>query len=62
MRTRLLCFGLYADEDGPAWVGALADGAAAARGARLVGRTVVRRLKRPRAAPPVGTGGAALGT
>ncbi|CAM5556465.1 hypothetical protein [Streptomyces griseomycini] len=44
MRTRLLRFGLYADEEGLAWAGALVDGAVAARGARLVGRTVLRTL------------------
>ncbi|GAA4960285.1 hypothetical protein GCM10023238_29180 [Streptomyces heliomycini] len=48
MRTRLLRFGLYADEEGLTWVGALADGAVAAHGARPVGRD--------RAARPAGSG------
>jgi hypothetical protein len=42
MRVRTLMFGLYADEEGLAWVGGLVDAAVGARSARLVGRTVAR--------------------
>ncbi|MFB7593563.1 hypothetical protein [Streptomyces sp. NPDC056160] len=34
-------FGVYADEEGLAWVGGLVAEASRARGARLVGQTVV---------------------
>ncbi|ONK14401.1 hypothetical protein [Streptomyces sp. MP131-18] len=39
MRTRTLRFGLYADEQGLAWVRGLVDEAVAARSARVVART-----------------------
>ncbi|GAA2259599.1 hypothetical protein GCM10010415_21980 [Streptomyces atrovirens] len=44
MRTRLLRFGLYADEEGLAWAGSVVDRAIALRNARTVGRAVVRTL------------------
>ncbi|MET9828840.1 hypothetical protein ABZ078_05940 [Streptomyces sp. NPDC006385] len=40
MRTRTLRFGLYADEQGLAWVRGLVDEAVGAREARIVGETV----------------------
>ncbi|MFD8520290.1 hypothetical protein ACFV2D_09765 [Streptomyces capillispiralis] len=43
-RTRTLRLGLYADEEGLAWTGALVDEAVAAHGARPVGRSVLRTL------------------
>lgn len=42
MRTRTLRIGLYADEQGLAWVRGLVDEAAGARGARIVDVTVAR--------------------
>ncbi|WP_149825580.1 hypothetical protein [Streptomyces tailanensis] len=42
MRTRNLSFGLYADEEGLAWVRGLVAEAVAARRARLVGDAVLR--------------------
>ncbi|MFF9487079.1 hypothetical protein [Streptomyces sp. NPDC014676] len=44
MRTRLLRFGLYADDEGLAWAGSVVDRAMAPRSARIVGRDVVRTL------------------
>ncbi|MFH8221506.1 hypothetical protein ACH4C2_17840 [Streptomyces sp. NPDC018057] len=44
MRTRTLRFGLYADEQGLAWVTGLVQEAARARGARLLGQEVRREL------------------
>ncbi|MDT0405215.1 MULTISPECIES: hypothetical protein [Streptomyces] len=44
MRTRLLRFGLYADEEGLAWAGSVVDRATALHNARTVGRDVVRTL------------------
>ncbi|MET7293301.1 hypothetical protein ABZS79_14400 [Streptomyces griseoloalbus] len=44
MRARVLRFGLYADEEGLAWVESLVDGAVASRSARITGRTVRRTL------------------
>ncbi|MFE7272217.1 hypothetical protein [Streptomyces sp. NPDC057623] len=40
MRTRTLRFGLYADEQGLAWVKGLVDEVVGAREARIVGETV----------------------
>ncbi|MER6446618.1 hypothetical protein [Streptomyces venezuelae] len=40
MRTRELRFGLYADDEGLAWVDRLVDDAVGPRCARIVGRTV----------------------
>ncbi|MFJ8532930.1 hypothetical protein [Streptomyces sp. NPDC093591] len=40
MRTRTLRFGLYADEQGLAWVKGLVDDAVSARGARIVRQSV----------------------
>ncbi|MFI8265069.1 MULTISPECIES: hypothetical protein [unclassified Streptomyces] len=37
MRTRDLTFGLYADEEGLAWVGALVEDVVGSRSARIVG-------------------------
>jgi hypothetical protein len=42
MRTRTLGFGLYADEQGPAWVRDLVEKAVGPRSARIVGGTVAR--------------------
>ncbi|GGW45080.1 hypothetical protein [Streptomyces griseoloalbus] len=44
MRACTLRFGLYADEEGLAWVESLVDGAVASRSARIAGRTVLRTL------------------
>ncbi|POX42654.1 hypothetical protein C3486_03515 [Streptomyces sp. Ru73] len=44
MKTRTLNFGLYADDEGLAWAGRLVDEAVASRGARLVGKSVVRTV------------------
>lgn len=44
MRTRLLRFGLYADEEGLAWAGSVVDRATALHNARTVGLAVVRTL------------------
>ncbi|MFF4421224.1 hypothetical protein ACFY04_10640 [Streptomyces sp. NPDC001549] len=41
MRTRELRFGLYADEQGLAWVGQLVEDAVGPRSARIIGETVV---------------------
>lgn len=40
MRTRHLKFGLYADEQGLAWVGKLVEDAVGSRSARIIGETV----------------------
>ncbi|WP_030715945.1 hypothetical protein [Streptomyces sp. NRRL F-2580] len=40
MRTRKLTFGLYADEQGLAWVRTLVEAAAGSRNARIVSETV----------------------
>ncbi|MGW2180588.1 hypothetical protein ACWCXX_21290 [Streptomyces sp. NPDC001732] len=42
MRTRILKFGLYADEQGLAWVQGLVDAAVVSQSARIVDRTVGR--------------------
>ncbi|MFJ3505336.1 hypothetical protein [Streptomyces sp. NPDC090135] len=42
MRTRVLKFGLYADEQGLAQVGRLVGEAVGSRSARIVGETIVR--------------------
>ncbi|MEU8773520.1 hypothetical protein [Streptomyces sp. NPDC048606] len=42
MRTRELRFGLYADEQGLAWVRRLVEDAAGPRSARIIGETVAR--------------------
>ncbi|MFC9860086.1 MULTISPECIES: hypothetical protein [unclassified Streptomyces] len=42
MTTRILRFGLYADEQGLAWVRELVDGAAASRSARIIRADVAR--------------------
>ncbi len=42
MRTRVLKFGLYADEQGLARVGRLVGEAVGSRSARIVGETIVR--------------------
>ncbi|MDK0524693.1 hypothetical protein [Streptomyces sp. ML-6] len=44
MRTRALRFGLYADEQGLAWVQGLVDAAVGSRSARIVDRAVVHEL------------------
>ncbi|MEU7283068.1 hypothetical protein AB0A69_30445 [Streptomyces sp. NPDC045431] len=44
MRTRTLTFGLYADEQGLAWVRRLVQEAAASRSARIVRETVAHTL------------------
>ncbi|MFD9477002.1 hypothetical protein [Streptomyces nojiriensis] len=41
MRTRELRFGLYADEQGLAWVGRLVEDAVGPRSARIIGETVM---------------------
>ncbi|MHB9859477.1 hypothetical protein [Streptomyces sp. YIM S03343] len=40
MRTRTLRFGLYADEEGLAWIGGLVEEAVGSRSARIVTETV----------------------
>lgn len=40
MRTRCLTFGLYADEQGLAWVGRLVEDAVDSRSARIIGEGV----------------------
>ncbi|KOU39668.1 hypothetical protein ACFWHQ_18530 [Streptomyces sp. NPDC060334] len=40
MKTRDLAFGLYADEQGLAWVSGLVEDAVGSRSARIIGRTV----------------------
>lgn len=42
MRTRILRFGLYADEQGLAWVGELVNGTADSRSARIVRADIAR--------------------
>jgi hypothetical protein len=44
MRTRTLRFGLYADEQGLAWVSGLVDEAVAARRARIAAKTVAHTI------------------
>lgn len=44
MRTRTLRFGLYADEQGLAWVRGIVDEAVGSRSARIVGEAVLRTL------------------
>ncbi|MFJ2897404.1 hypothetical protein ACIO87_21270 [Streptomyces sp. NPDC087218] len=44
MRTRSLRFGLYADEQGLAWVQELVDAAVGSRSARIVDRAVVHEF------------------
>ncbi|GAB7029046.1 hypothetical protein AB0G35_12195 [Streptomyces sp. NPDC021749] len=44
MRTRTLRFGLYADEQGLAWVRGLIDEAVASRSARIAGEAVLHTL------------------
>lgn len=44
MRTRTLRFGLYADEEGLAWVRELVEEAVNSRSARIVRETVARTL------------------
>lgn len=44
MRTRDLRFGLYADEQGLAWVKELVADAAGSRSARMIGETVAHTL------------------
>uniref|UniRef100_A0AAU2JY97 Uncharacterized protein n=1 Tax=Streptomyces sp. NBC_00049 TaxID=2903617 RepID=A0AAU2JY97_9ACTN len=44
MRTRELRFGLYADEEGLAWVKKRIEEAAGSRSARIIGETVARTL------------------
>ncbi|BDM74159.1 hypothetical protein HEK616_76460 (plasmid) [Streptomyces nigrescens] len=44
MRTRTLRFGLYADEQGLAWVRGLIDEAVGSRSARILGEAVLHTL------------------
>ncbi|MCX4720032.1 MULTISPECIES: hypothetical protein [Streptomyces] len=44
MRTRVVRFGLYADEQGLAWVKGLVADAVGARSARITGESVLRTL------------------
>ncbi|MFD8543131.1 hypothetical protein [Streptomyces sp. NPDC059649] len=44
MRTRTLRFGLYADEQGLAWVRGLIDQAVDSRSARIIGEAVLHTL------------------